>query len=199
MEPGADDPKLALKEFEGKALEFAAGMDAALMEEGGDAGTDATDIVNRDMGEPLGEVFGLDDDEAVGFLLFGGEFGEEFVRGDTDGAGEIKARFEFVFDRVGDVFSGAEEVKGGGDIEERFVDRGDFNEGSEVVEHIHDGLGGMDVFIGVAGDEVEDGATAACFVELVTGFDTGAFGGVRGGEDNRAMPGSDDSDGAILE
>jgi len=121
VEPSADDAEVALEVVEGEALECAAGADTALMKEGGDTRADAAQFTNGDMFEAVGEVFRFDDNEAVGFLLFGGEFGEELIGGDADRAGEVKAGIDIVFDHAGDVFGGAKEIEGAGDIEEGFI------------------------------------------------------------------------------
>lgn len=197
MEPGTDDAEVALEEIERDALERATGADAALVEEGSDARADAADVTDGDVFEAVGEVVWFDDDEAVWFLLFGGELGEEFVRSDADGAGKIEGGFDFVFDHAGDMFGGAEEVEGAGDIEEGFVNRSDFNERGETFEDGHNGAGSVDVFIGIAADEVEVRATLTCFMEERAGFDAGTFCGIGGGEDDRTFVGADDSDGAV--
>lgn len=187
VEPGADDAKVALEEVEGDALECAAGADAALVEEGRDARADAADVTDRDVLKAVRQVFWFDDDEAIRFLLFGGELGEQFVRSDADGAGEIEGRFDVVFDHASDMLGGAEEVERAGDIEEGLVNRSDFNERGETFEHGHNGAGGVDVFIGIAADEMEGGAAFAGFMEECAGFNAGAFGGIGGGEDDGAL------------
>lgn len=199
VEPGADDTEVALEEIERDALEGAAGADAALVEEGSDARADAADVTDGDVFEPVGEVFWFDDDEAVWFLLFSGEFGEEFVRSDADGAGKIEGGFDVVFDHASDAFGGVEEVERAGDIEEGLVNGGDFNERGETFEHGHNGAGGVDVFIGIAADEMEVGAAFAGFMEECAGFNAGAFGGIGSGEDDGAFVGADDGDGAVAQ
>lgn len=57
----------------------------------------------------------------------------------------------------------------------------------------------MDVFIGVAADELERGAALTGFMEEGAGFDAGAFGGVGGGENDGTFVGADDGDGAVAQ
>jgi len=134
VEPGADDAEVALEVVEWDALECAAGADTAVMKEGGDTRADAAQFTNGDMFEAVGKVFWFDDDEAVRFLLFGSEFSEELIGGDADRAGEVKAGFDIVFDHAGDVFGGAKEIEGAGDIEEGFINGGDFYERGKAFE-----------------------------------------------------------------
>ena len=67
---------------------------------------DAGETFDGERREEGVDVFGLDDEEAVGLAPVGGDLGEEFVGGDAGGGGEVELVANGVADGAGDFGGG---------------------------------------------------------------------------------------------
>jgi hypothetical protein len=92
-------------------------------------------------------------EQAVGLALAARELRDELRRGNADRAGEARARVHLVADAPGDFGGRAKQSHGAGDVEKRLVDREWFDEGRELAEDRHDGIGGLAVLVHVPRDD----------------------------------------------
>src|SRR5687768_13390532 len=71
-----------------------------------------------------------------GLGLLRGQLGEELARRPTDRAVELQLAADPRPDRMRDLFRGAEETQGAGDVEERLVERERLDERCELAEDL---------------------------------------------------------------
>ena len=169
--------------------EVVGGEDAVGVEARLHADVDPAEFYEVETEETGGEVLVADDDESVGLLEVGSEFGEEGVGGDSDGAGEAGREFgrDGGFDGLGD-FSGlvgfalfAEEAAS------HFVDRADFVDGEVFFDALDDAVVIVGVFGGGGLDADELRAHLEGVADFGAGFDAELLGFVAGGDDGAGV------------
>lgn len=153
----ADDGSECSDEFRGGSCEdVVAGEDSGGLEAGLHASVDAGEVGELEAFEFVREVLVVDDDEAVGFLEFGGEFGEEGVGGDADGAGEVGG--DLVFDGGFDLAGEGGGLGGVAFLPDEstfeFVDGADFMDGEGCFDGGNDLVVVVDVEGGSGGYEM---------------------------------------------
>jgi hypothetical protein len=173
----ADDAAPDLFEVEFGALaEFGDGGDAGGGEAGEHAAADAGEVVELEGVEDVGEIVVLDQGEAIGFVHVGGDFGEEAIGGDADGAFEVFADvlgdglFNFVGEGGGVVRIGLAGVEEAG----HFINGGDVVDGDVRVDGFFDGVMDVDVLGGASFDDVDVGEP--CFPDRGAGTEAELFG-----------------------
>ena len=83
---------------------------------------DAAELLDRHtLQNPL-HIFRRDDRQPVRFLHVAGQFGQQFVGSDADGAGNSEAMFYAGFDQIGDSYGAAEYPERMGDIQLALID-----------------------------------------------------------------------------
>jgi len=185
--------------FGGHSAEVGDGFDADVVEGGFGFFADAPEASDGERGEDGFDVFGVDDEEAVGFVHVGGEFGEEFIGGDADGGGECGFVADGLFDVAGDGFWGTAELEGAGDVEVGFVDGDGFDDGGEAFEDGVDLLGELAVAREAAGDDDGLGTEAFGDDDGLGGVAAKFAGFVAGGGDDAARAVVADEDGLAAE
>lgn len=114
----------------------------------------------------------MDDNQAIRFFEVAGQFGQEFVGGDADGAGEVEAMLNPGLKEHGNVFCRPVKLAGSGYVHKGFVDREGFNEVSVFSHHLHNFGGGMGVAPVIADDENQIGAETTGLVDRHAGLDS---------------------------
>ncbi len=192
---GADD---AFEQGGGGVLEVADGVEGGAVE--GLAGDladapEAGDGEGAEEGDDAGAVE-RQHGQAVGLAVFGAELGEEFIGGDTDGAGEGEFGADVVSDAAGDGFAAAEQAQRAGDVEEGFVNGEAFDEGGIAFEDGEDLVGDGTAGGGACRGEEDGGRAAAAGVPGGHGGMNAGAGFVGGGGDDASLVGrSADGDG----
>jgi len=189
-------PEAVFEDGGGEDAEAADGADAQLGEVLFRDFAYAGDASNGERGEECLDLFRLDDEEAIGFAPVRGDFGEEFVGGDSSRGREI----ELVEDLLAD---GARDSGGSGqagfvssDVEVGFVERERFDEVSVAVKDFADAAGDGAVTGKVGRNENSLGAKALSADGGHGGADAEGAGLVGGGANDGTIGFPGDDDGA---
>lgn len=165
------------------------GEDAVGVETGFHADVDAAELFEVESAEAVGEIFVFDNDQAVGFLEVGGEFGEEGVGGDSDAAGEAGGEFagDGVFDALGDFFGSCGITFFAEEPAPHLVDGADFLDREISFNALFDAV----VIVGVFGGGGLDADKFRAHIEGIPDFRSGAdpvfLGLVAGGDDGAGV------------
>ena len=160
---------------------------------------DAGEAFDGERREKGVDVFGLDDEEAVGLAPVGGDLGEELVGGDAGGGGEVELVADGVADGAGDFGGGGEAALVFGDVEVGLVEREGLDEVGVAAEDVAGLAGDGAVAEEVGGDEDGVGAEALGAEGGHGGADAEAAGFIGGGADDGAVAAPGDDDGFAAE
>jgi len=172
--------------------------DADGVEAGLHATVDAGELGETEAVESIWEFVGVNEDEAIGFLEFGGKFGEPGIGGDADAAGH--AGGDVVADRllelVGELGGSFGLAFFANEAESHFVDAADLVDRENRLDGFENGFVVAGVKGVVAASEDDVGAESFCFADFGSGFDSECFGLIGSGDDGAAIEvGGADGDG----
>ena len=155
------------------------------VEAGFHSAVDAGEVGELQAEESMGQVVGLERDEAVGLLHVRADFGQKAIGGDADAGGDRLADFgaEAALHVSGD-FLGS----GGGSFfakesEAHLVDAADFFDGQDVAQDIEDSVVVANVDPWAGGDDDDLRALLPRFANHRAGFDALWLGLDAGGDD----------------